>query len=249
MKKENTKKNLMPQKLYDIFEEKMKHTKIDFNFNRWSIEYNLLNRILLCVFIFILIFVILQILSPELSVYWPYFSTTIFSLFVIYPAINNYYESKKNNAKKVAGEVIDSILRREGIIIKEAVLETLIIFSGNVGSEKKKYWFYLKNSETFNILRTFIVFYFGIITGILSNLISNKKFLNLIELWDIFLSIFDILFVLMVFTVVIYNLVFWVQKRLLYYSELYIEVLKDKQFTLALKSEESFLYKFKNIFS
>lgn len=53
----------------------------------------------------------------------------------------------------------------------------------------------------------------------------------------------------MVFTVVIYNLVFWVQKRLLYYSELYIEVLKDKQFTLALKSEESFLYKIKNIFN
>lgn len=128
-------------------------------------------------------------------------------------------------------------------------METLIIYSGNVGSEKKKYWFYLKNSETFNILRTFIVFYFGIITGILSNLISNKKFLNLIELWDIFKSIFDILFVLMVFTVVIYNLVFWIQKRLLYYSELYIEVLKDKQFTLALKSEESFLYKIKNIFS
>lgn len=93
------------------------------------------------------------------------------------------------------------------------------------------------------------MFYFGIITGILSNIISNKKFLNLIELWDIFKSIFDILFVLMVFTVVIYNLVFWVQKRLLYYSELYIEVLKDKQFTLALKSEESFLYKIKNIFS
>lgn len=98
MKKEN--KKLIPQEIYDIFEEKMKNTKINFNFNSWSIEYNLLNRIFLCIFIFILIFVILQILSPELAVYWPYFSTTIFSLFVICPAINNYYESKKKMQKK-----------------------------------------------------------------------------------------------------------------------------------------------------
>lgn len=85
MKKENTNKNLMPQKLYDIFEEKMKHTKIDFNFNRWSTEYNLLNSIFLCVFIFILIFVILQTLSLQLVVYWLYFYITICSLFVILP--------------------------------------------------------------------------------------------------------------------------------------------------------------------
>lgn len=246
---QNVNKNLLPQKLYDIFEEKMKHTKTDFNFNDWAIEYNLLRRIVLCVFIYSLIDVVLQTFFSQLVVYWVNFSIIIFSLFEICLAINNYYESKKNNAKKAANKIIDSILKREGIIIKEAVLETLINFSADIGSEKKKYWFYLKKSETFKILRAFIVFYFGIITGILSNIISNKNFLNQIEVWKVFFSIFDILLVFTVVTVVIYNILFWVEKELLYYSELYIEVLKDRQFSLALKREESFLYKIKNIFS
>lgn len=245
---QNVNKNLIPQKLYDIFEEKMKHTKTDFNFNDWAIEYNLLWRIVLCVFIYSLIDVVLQTHFSQLVVYWVNFSIIIFSLFEICPAINNYYESKKNNAKKAVNKIIDSIFKKEGIIMKEEVLETLINFSGDIGSEKKKYWFYLKKSKIFNIVKAFIVFYLGINTGILSNIISNKNFLNLIEVWRVFLSIFDILLVFTVVTVVIYNILFWVEKELLYYSELYIEVLKDRQFSLALKREESFLYKIKNIF-
>lgn len=229
--------NLNAQLLFDKFKEKYvekcKHDnkKCMNNFNNWIKSYYKSNLVIF--FMIILMFVLTCCLFHKENIF--YRITFLFSLitFFILSMIDYYLDFNDEN-KIVANNIINEIIFEENILINKENLDELIKESMKVGSRASRIFKEIKSSHFYNIIKSSIVGFIGVLLGYITSILSKS---NMEEFEENILSLF-ITFIFIFFNILFFYMIYLsITKSMEIHLNLYIQVLKDKKLTLIKEKE------------
>lgn len=151
-------------------------------------------------------------------------------------SIIDYYLDFKIEEKIIANKIVDEIFLKEKIKVNKDNLDKLIKSSQDVGSRELRIFMELSKSNLYLNIKSLIIGFLGLILGYFSSVITkgniNNSTENLEYVFRIYIS--TILF-LLCFYILHYSIIKLKNRTV----DLYIQILKDKKFTLDLKEESS----------
>ena len=236
MSTNNTIERLTPQSLYKLFEQEMKketkkETKSS-SYRYWIKEYAKSQLLRYYLLLLLLIILLIKLIPNCNTIMVLKFLMNILIPLIIFSGINRYFEIKKSSDKNNGYKIIKNILKKEIIVINKDNLEKIIKNSVKVGSEEKKEWELVKKSKIIFFLQKLVNFNMGIVIGFLGNAIIKE---GIYRFNDNFKNLFYVSFLIILIIIYSYDFIYFVERNNSYYYDLYIEILKDKQFVFSLE--------------
>lgn len=229
--------NLNAQFLFDKFKEKYDekckcaNKKYMNNFNNWIKSYYKSNLVI--IFMIILIASLTCFIFHKENLFFRV--TFLFSLitFFILSMIDYYLDFNEEN-KIVANNIINEIICEENILVNKENLDELIKESVKVGSRESRIFKEIKSSHFYNIIKSSIVGFIGVLLGYITSNLSKSNIEEFDKNVEFLFTIFIFIFY---YISCFYTMYLSITKAMERHANLYIQILKDKKLTLIKEKE------------